>query len=225
MDSVLTEIRNIALKYKAVKRVVLFGSRARKDNTEYSDYDIAVFSDDAQQNVLFQNELEEIATLNKIDVVFITKKHIDTLLYENIKKDGIDIMNKFQTKLQNYQNALLRLHESIEESKTNGSLTLRDGVIQRFEFTTELAWKTAREYLLSLEIMDINSPKTVMREAFHNGLIQNETGWLQILQDRNSTSHIYDEEDADAVFTRIKDAHVELFDSLLKILQTKDTIY
>lgn len=222
MDFVLTEIKRIALKYQAVKRVVLFGSRARKDNTEYSDYDIAVFSDDAQQNALFQNELEEIATLNRIDVVFITKKHRNTPLYENIKKDGIDIMNKFQTKLQNYENALQRLHESVEESKTSSSLTLRDGVIQRFEFTTELAWKTAREYLLSLEIMDINSPKTVMREAFHNGLIQNETGWLQILQDCNSTSHIYDEEDADAVFVRIKDAHMELFDNLLEILQTKN---
>lgn len=179
------EIKRIALKYGAVQKVVLFGSRARKDNTEYSDYDIAVFSDNTQQNVSFQNELEEIATLNKIDVVFITKKHKGTPLYENIKKDGIDIMNKFQTKLHNYENALLRLHESIEESKTSSSLTLRDGVIWRFEFTTELAWKTAREYLLSLEIMDINSPKTVMREAFHNGLIQNEAGWLQLLQTKN----------------------------------------
>lgn len=43
VDSVLMEIKRIALKYGAVKKVVLFGSRARKDNTEYSDYDIAVF--------------------------------------------------------------------------------------------------------------------------------------------------------------------------------------
>ena len=48
---------------------------------------------------------------------------------------------------------------------------MRDGVIQRFEFTAELAWKTTREYLLTLEIMDINSPKQVIKEAFNNNQI------------------------------------------------------
>ena len=102
-------------------------------------------------------------------------------------------MDKFEIKLNNYRNALARLHEAIKESKSTESLTVRDGVIQRFEFTSELAWKTIREYLLSQEVTDINSPKRVMIEAYNNELITDEEGWIQVLHDRNSTSHIYDE--------------------------------
>ena len=58
-------------------------------------------------------------------------------------------MDKFNIKLKNYKNALSRLHESIEDAKQYENLTFRDGMIQRFEFTTKLAWKTAREYLIT----------------------------------------------------------------------------
>lgn len=130
-------------------------------------------------------------------------------------------MDKFQTKLNIYQNALARLHESIEESKTSESLTVRDGVIQRFEFTSELAWKTVREYLLTHEVSDINTPKNVMKAAFAADIITDEEGWLTILRDRNSTAHIYDEEDAAAVYERITLSHIVLFDELLEKLLEK----
>ncbi|MEG1441126.1 MAG: nucleotidyltransferase substrate binding protein [Oscillospiraceae bacterium] len=49
---------------------------------------------------------------------------------------------------------------------------------------------TIREYLLSQEITDINSPKSVLSEAYNNRLITDDNGWLQILRDKNSTSHM-----------------------------------
>ncbi|MGN1116297.1 MAG: HI0074 family nucleotidyltransferase substrate-binding subunit [Candidatus Ornithomonoglobus sp.] len=218
-DKVLNEIRRIALKYN-INKAVLFGSRARGDNTQKSDYDIAVFANDIElsEQASFLNELEAIETLNKIDVVFIKKRHFDTELYNNIMKDGAEIMNKFQIKLNNYTNALARLHESIEDSGKYDNLTFRDGVIQRFEFTAELAWKTIREYLLSENVSDINTPKAVMREAFSADVINDEQGWIQILNDRNTTSHIYDEEDAAEIYERIISVHITLFDELLKKL-------
>lgn len=91
---------------------------------------------------------------------------------------------------------------------------MRDGVIQRFEFTAELAWKTIREYLLSEQIININTPKSVMREAFKAGIISDSDGWIKILDDRNSTPHIYDEEDAAEIYNRICVNHITLFDSL-----------
>ena len=126
------------------------------------------------------------------------------------------IWNMYEIKLNNYKNALTRLHEAICEASRNESLTVRDGAIQRFEFTTELAWKTMREYLLMQEITDINSPKSVLAEAFKNKIISDDIGWLQILRDRKSTSHIYDEEDADEIYKRIATSHINLFDDLLK---------
>lgn len=220
MDKVLDKIRYISLKYYNINKVILFGSRARRDHTQTSDYDIAVFSNglSASEQSEFLEEVESIDTLNKIDIIFIQKRHINTEIYKNIVNDGVIIMDKFQIKLNNYKNALSRLHESLKEAETNSSLTVRDGVIQRFEFTSELAWKTIREYLLLQEITDINSPKSVMSEAYNNRLITNDIGWLQILRDRNSTSHIYDEEDASDIYKRIASEHILLFDELLEVL-------
>lgn len=216
MDKVLDYIKHTALQYNSINKVILFGSRARGDNTNKSDYDIAVFANniDFSDECKFSDEIENIKTLSKIDVVFIKEKHIGTELYQNIINDGVVIMDKFQTKLNNYTNALARLHEAIEEEKINESLAVRDGAIKRFEFTAELAWKTIREYLLTESIKDINSPKKVMREAFNNDIITDDEGWIQILDDRNSTAHIYDEDDANVIFNRITTQHIKLFDEL-----------
>lgn len=223
MDKVLEEIKRIASKYKNINKVILFGSRARGDNTPKSDYDIAIVSNNLLESdrCSFLNEVEDIETLNKIDLIFVHERHKNTEIYENILRDGVEIVNKFDNKRTNYKNALLRLHESLEESKENDSLTVRDGVIQRFEFTAELAWKTMREYLLLQEITEINSPKSVLSEAFNNNVITDDSGWLQILRDRNSTSHIYDEESAADIYERISTRHIHLFDNLLDVLSQK----
>lgn len=222
MDKVLNEIKQIALNYKNINKIVLFGSRARGDNTDKSDYDIAVFANmDYSDECKFKNDIDDIETFYKIDLVFIKERHIGTEIYQNIMNDGVTIMDKFQTKLNNYQNALARLHEAIEESKTSESLVIRDGVIQRFEFTAELAWKTIREYLLIHGVSDINTPKNVMRAAFSADIITNEQGWLAILRDRNSTSHIYDEADADKIYQRIITEHIKLFDEVKDVLVKK----
>lgn len=220
MDKVLNQIIKITSNYKNINRIVLFGSRARGDNTDKSDYDIAVFSknQDVSEQSKFLEDIDNIDTLNKIDVVFIKENHLNSDLYDNIMKDGVVIMDKFQIKLNNYKTALARLNEAIEEFKSNNSLTVRDGVIQRFEFTTELAWKTIREYLIIQEVNDVNTPKNVMKAAFAADVITNAEGWLTILRDRNLTSHIYDEADANEVFSRITSQHIILFDELFNKL-------
>jgi len=226
MDRVLSGIRDISLKYPCIFKVMLFGSRARGDNTDKSDYDIAVFSENMslQEQTGYKDDIEKINTLNKIDVVFIKPRHINTELYDNILKDGVEIMSKYESKLNNFEKAVARLHDSLNDPSKFSDLTFRDGVIQRFEFTAELAWKTAREYLLLEEFTDINSPKSVMREAYSIGLITDADGWLQILHDRNITSHVYDEEDADEIFDRIVNRHIILFDALLDRLKGEKQI-
>lgn len=217
-DPVTEQIKSISLKYRNINKIVLFGSRARGDHTPNSDYDIAIFSNAMEhaEESRFLNEIDNIKTLSKIDPVFMKERHIGSELYKNITRDGVTIMDKFQTKLENYKKALARLHESIADSKRfANNLTFLDGVIQRFELTSELAWKTIREYLLSEKVADINSPKSVMREAYHMNVITDEDGWIQILDDRNVTSHIYDEQEATDIYERIAAHHMQLFDKLL----------
>lgn len=112
-------------------------------------------------------------------------------------------------KITNFINATNRLSESFTEYGDNPTALNRDGVIKRFEFSAELAWKACKQYLEDMGYKDINGPKPIMREAFAYGLINNGDAWIDILNDRNLTSHIYKEETAVEIFNRIKNVHIK----------------
>lgn len=80
---------------------------------------------------------------------------------------------------------------------------MRDGVIQRFEYTFELSWKMIKRYLemYGLERVDKLNNRELFRIGFENGLIKDPTRWFDYLTDRNQTSHIYDPDVAADVFT------------------------
>jgi nucleotidyltransferase substrate binding protein (TIGR01987 family) len=95
--------------------------------------------------------------------------------------------------------AITRLREVLGAAETDVS---RDAAIQRFEFCFELAWKSIQERARD-EGLDCQSPKGCLRLAFKTSWIDNEQGWLAMLDDRNRTSHTYDEDLAKAVFRRL----------------------
>jgi nucleotidyltransferase substrate binding protein (TIGR01987 family) len=128
-------------------------------------------------------------------------------------------MNRWMMKRDNLGQALMRLKESIIVYQDQDENTvIRDGVIQRFEFTAELAWKATREYLLDQGYSDINSPKATMRAAFADGIITDEAVWLMILNDRNATSHLYSDAKATEICKRICTAYVDVFEALMSQL-------
>ncbi len=93
-DYVLDEIKAIAIKY-GIDKLVLFGSRARGDNSPRSDYDIAIFVKQltVKERALFSSEIEEINTLKKIDIIFIDDD-IEEALLESIIKEEVVIYDK-----------------------------------------------------------------------------------------------------------------------------------
>lgn len=128
--------------------------------------------------------------------------------------------SKFETKLANFKNAQERLLEAVKEFKQpDASDVVRDGVIQRFEFTYELAWKTIKVYLEDVGIVDVNSPKAVIKEAYTQKLLTDEKNWLLMLNDRNLTSHMYKEEMAKEIAERISSYYIKEFELLLQKLQ------
>lgn len=108
-------------------------------------------------------------------------------------------------KVENYQNALKRLEEAIARYQTAPNDTLyRDGLIQRFEFTFELAWKSLKEYMEDQGmVMTIVSPRSVLKEAYAAGMIDNPDIWNEAVDSRNLMSHIYDEETAISIANRV----------------------
>lgn len=219
MEKLFEQVKKCASNYPNIYKIVLFGSRARGDYRPNSDIDLAIFSRSISNLEVanFTNEIEDLDTLLKFDIVLMTPD-TDPRLLENVKQEGVVLMELLSNKVENLRKAVERLSEGILELQANQSSIVRDGVIQRFEFTTELAWKATREYLMDQGFVDINSPKSVMKEAFSYGLITDDKIWVQLLNDRNLTSHIYKEEIADEICERIIKTYFREFKALSKRL-------
>lgn len=103
-----------------------------------------------------------------------------------------------------------KLHDATKLKLDNDIII--DGVIQRFEFTFELSWKLMKIYLEYTGISDIRSPRGAIRKAFSNGLIEDGEFWIDMLIDRNKTSHLYDEAEARLIYEKITKYYNELFE-------------
>ena len=89
--------------------------------------------------------------------------------------------------------ALVSLEKALTVEKTDIS---RDASIQRFEFCVELSWKSARKIMGT----SATAPKQVVREMAQNGLIENVEFWLKSIDQRNLSSHTYNEKLAEEVY-------------------------
>jgi nucleotidyltransferase substrate binding protein (TIGR01987 family) len=100
----------------------------------------------------------------------------------------------------NLARALDRLAEALDVPEDDPLAV--DGTIQRFEFTFELFWKTIQR-LLAREGVEARSPKSTLREACRLGWLADEQAWLDLLEDRDLTSHTYREAHALEIYRRI----------------------
>ena len=114
-------------------------------------------------------------------------------------------------KVENYRKAVERLREALSDSAQNPESTvIRDGVIQRFEFTFELAWKSLREYLedQGADMSGIVFSKQVFKAAYAAQIISDQQVWLDMLASRNITSHVYDDAQAAQVVADIRNRYI-----------------
>ncbi len=79
---------------------------------------------------------------------------------------------------------------------------VRDSAIQRFEFTFELFWKSVKAYVEESGL-EAFSPRDSLRAAFQVGVIQDSPEWFRMLEDRNLTSHTYNEATADTIYSHL----------------------
>lgn len=105
-------------------------------------------------------------------------------------------------KIQQLESAHASLVEVLGKEKNT---IVRDAGIQRFEYTTEIFWKTLKVYLLEKAGIDVASPKMVMREARNASIFsdQDVTLALHMIDDRNQSTHLYNEAMAQQIFEKI----------------------
>ncbi len=108
--------------------------------------------------------------------------------------------------LEALKKALPQLEKGIEQAGLNpGDELMRDGVIQRFEYSMDICWKTIQRYLKTVAgVQDsaIRSKKDLFREAARLALIQSAEAWIGHYEARNVTSHSYNARMAQQVFER-----------------------
>ncbi len=121
-------------------------------------------------------------------------------------------MNRLNQRKQDYTNALKRLKEALKE---NESEIVIDGVLHRYEFTFELAWKCMKDYMeyLGLE-SKTGSPREIIQLAYKQNIIDNGEIWIQMMLSRNGLSHLYDEGTSREIYKDIKEKFVTEFDKL-----------
>ncbi|HEX3044340.1 MAG TPA: nucleotidyltransferase substrate binding protein [Bacillota bacterium] len=127
------------------------------------------------------------------------------------------LKEKLMEKLTNYQKAIRRLKEALERDESD-ELVL-DGVIQRFEFTYELSWKLLKAYLTYHGIAEVRSPREAFKEGFAAGVIDEGDLWIEMLDDRNVTSHTYNETEAKEIFNKIKHKYYTILNRLCEVVE------
>ncbi len=101
----------------------------------------------------------------------------------------------------NLTRALQRFEEALAEP-TDAKRMMVDASIQRFEFTFEIFWKTLK-HLLAAKGKQAVLPRDVLSEAYMAGWLDQEKLWLDMLEDRNQTSHTYKESKAQEIYLRL----------------------
>ncbi len=114
------------------------------------------------------------------------------------------------------ENAVKSLKEAVSIAQTDLE---KDGTIQRFEFTVELLWKTLKTILLYNGV-ECNNPRTCIKEAFRNRIIEDDEILLDMLEDRNVSTCMYDEITSVEIFERIKNVYSDILENITKSIQS-----
>ena len=127
---------------------------------------------------------------------------------------GQDI--RWQQRFSNYQKALGQLQEAVELSQQRELSRLeKQGLIQAFEYTHELAWKTLKDFLeFKGSTEQIYGSKDATRLAFSYELIDDGQEWMNMIKSRNLTSHTYDEETVNQIVDVILGSYIFQFEAL-----------
>lgn len=118
---------------------------------------------------------------------------------------------RFEEQRAQFDRALLRLHEVLAETETS---IVRDALIQRFEFTFEMAWLCLFRYLSDRGERVGKQAWAVLPVAFQALLIEDAELWDKVRQYRNLTSHTYDEAKAVEVAAFVRGSAIHAFDAL-----------
>ncbi|SRR6266498_1606343 len=118
-------------------------------------------------------------------------------------------------RFNNYEKAFAKLSEAVELAAERDLTELeKQGLIQAFEYTHELAWNTLKDFLESRGVQNMYGSRDASREAFQAGLIQDGDTWMEMITSRNQTTHTYEEKTAEEIKEAILNSYYFEFEAL-----------
>jgi nucleotidyltransferase substrate binding protein (TIGR01987 family) len=142
---------------------------------------------------------------------------------------AIDKDIRWEQRFSNYRKALNKLSEAIQYIQNEfielGVLDeiIKEGLIQRFEYTYEMAWNVMKDYALYQGVTEITGSRDAIRYAFSAGLITQGEVWMEMIKSRIKTSHTYNEETANEIYLKIIEEYFEAFNEFEKTMLGKTT--
>jgi nucleotidyltransferase substrate binding protein (TIGR01987 family) len=118
---------------------------------------------------------------------------------------------RWEQRFANYKKAMAKLSIGVKINILVLSDLEKEGLIQRFEYTHELAWNVMKDYFEYQGNTLITGSRDATREAYNKGLIIDGEGWMDMIKSRNQTSHTYNEETAEEIIGKIADHYYLLF--------------
>jgi nucleotidyltransferase substrate binding protein (TIGR01987 family) len=144
---------------------------------------------------------------------------------------------RWEQRFSNFNKALKKLEESVNYIKHNyldeedeldtedlGYVVeelIKEGLIQRFEYTHELAWNVMKDYAFFQGNSTVGGSRDATREAFRLQIIENADIWMDMIQSRNKTSHTYNETIANEIFGKIINDYFEVFLNFQRKMEEK----
>jgi len=129
---------------------------------------------------------------------------------------------RWRQRFENFERAFMLLKEAFEKDIAEMSDLEKEGVVQRFEYTFELAWKTLKDYLIySGIVFDQITPRRVIKEAFAARIIEDGQTWIDMLEQRNLMSHTYDKETFEGVIRNISQRYFAPLEQVFTWLKQK----
>jgi nucleotidyltransferase substrate binding protein (TIGR01987 family) len=144
---------------------------------------------------------------------------------------------RWEQRFSNFVKALRKLSQAVEYIKDNlinedepidGSdighvldEMIKEGLIQRFEYTHELAWNVMKDYATFQGNPNVGGSRDATREAFQLKLVSDGKIWMDMIGSRNKTSHTYNEETADEIYSKILTEYYPAFLEFQKNMENK----
>ncbi len=126
---------------------------------------------------------------------------------------------RFKQRFQNFESNFKHFKSALNIK--GPSITERAGLIQFYEMTFDLAWKTLKDLVEANGEEGFQTPREVIKKAFQLGYLQEGREWLKALDDRNITSHVYDEDVAIQVEETVRKVYAPLLEELYIFLKNK----